>query len=252
MKKNKKTRHRDLDVMLVPVDRRHQRRVRVYLSLLFVLMPVLTFFAGDFYARETQQSLGQEKQALQQKMVQLEAELLAARDELVLKRTDSEVSTQAQEKVRAEIKELRDQMAELEEAVAFYKSVMAPGSGESGLRIEKMDIAATTKPGEFSFRLVLTQVGDNRGYLGGNVTLLVNGRRGEEAVRLNGSEVLADGAETRFRFRYFQELSGRLVLPEGFEPDQLTVEATSTGRRQEKVERNFIWQVQERDSAWAG
>ena len=56
MKKSKKTRHRDLDVMLVPVDRRRQRRVRVYLSLLFVLLPVLAFFGGDFYARETQQS----------------------------------------------------------------------------------------------------------------------------------------------------------------------------------------------------
>lgn len=250
--KKKKTRHRDLDVMLVPVDRRRRRRIRAYLALLFVLLPVVAFFGGDFYARESRQLLQQENARLLQDIASAEAALQAARDELALQRTDSQVTTQAQEQVRAEIKELRDQLAELEEAVAFYKSVMAPGSGESGLRIEKMDIAATAKPGEYSFRLVLTQVGDNRGYMSGNVSLFLNGRRGEEAVRLNGSEVLAGGAETRFRFRYFQELTGRLVVPEGIEPDQLTIEAVSTGRRQDKVERNFIWQVQESNSAWAG
>jgi len=240
------------DVMLVPVDRRARRRARVYTALLMVLLPVLAFFGGEIFAHYSRQAEQNRSAALQQQVKTLQGDLQAARDELAMQRADTQVTSQAQEQVRVEIKDLRDQIAELEEAVAFYKSVMAPGSGENGLKIEKLDVATTTTPNVYSFRLVLTQVGDNRGYLSGNVSLNVSGRRGEEAVRLNGSEVLADGAETRFKFRYFQELSGRLTLPDGFEPDQLLIEAVSTGRRQEKVERSFIWQVQERNSAWAG
>lgn len=241
-----------MDVMLVPVDRQRQRRVRFYLSILFMLLPVFAFVAGDYYARTSHVRDQSQTLELEQEVRSLQSSLQAARDDLALQRTDSEVSQQAQEKVRAEIKDLRDQLAELDEAVSFYKNVMAPGSGENGLRIEKLDIASTKTPGVYGFRLVLTQVGDNRGYLSGNVTLTVNGRKGEQAVRLNGTQVLADGAETRFRFRYFQELTGRITIPDGVEPDQLTIEALSTGRRQEKVERNFIWKVQERNSAWAG
>ncbi len=240
------------DVMLVPVDRRARRRVRVYVGLLLIFLPVLAFFGGEIFAHYSRQAEQNRSAELQSQVKDLQAELQSARDELAMQRADTQVTSQAQEQVRTEIKDLRDQLAELEEAVAFYKSVMAPGSGDNGLKIEKLDVAATGTPNVYGFRLVLTQVGDNRGYLSGNVTVIIAGRRGEEAVRLNGTEVLADGAETRFKFRYFQELSGRLTLPEGFEPDQLTIEAESTGRRQEKVERSFIWQVQERNSAWAG
>jgi uncharacterized protein DUF6776 len=252
MATKKKKRSSASDVMLVPVDRSRQRRIRVYLTLAALLAPLLAFFAGEFYANHSRVLDTSRAQALEVQVATLTGELQEARDNLAMQRTDSEVSMQAQETVRTEIKDLRDQIAELDEAVAFYKNVMAPGSGDSGLRIEKLDVAATKTPGMYTFRLVLTQVGDNRGYLSGNYSLSLSGRQGEEAIRLNGSEVLADGAETRFKFRYFQELSGRISLPEDIEPDQLTIKAVSTGRRPETVERNFIWQLQEKNSAWAG
>lgn len=240
------------DLMLVPVDARQRRRVRVYLALALVFAPIFGFVAGDFYARESRLSEQRQTFRLQARVAELDQLLRQAREDLALHRTGNEVSLQAQEQVRGELKELRDQLAELEEAVAFYKSVMAPGSGEAGLRVEKLDVAATTTPGVYGFRLVLTQVGDNRSYMSGNITLTLSGRRDQQQVRLNGSEVLADGAETRFRFRYFQELTGRLTVPDDVEPDQIIIEAMTTGRRAEKIEKNFIWQVQERNSAWAG
>ena len=70
--------------------------------------------------------------------------------------------------------------------MAFYKSVMAPGSVEQGLRIEKFDLAATSTEGEFAFRLVLTQVGDNRNNIAGD------GAAG------GGLEISADGGSSVF------------------------------------------------------
>jgi hypothetical protein len=47
-----------------------------------------------------------------------------------------------------------------------------------------------------------------------------------------------------FRFRYFQDLDGEVLLPEGFQPVRVTVTATPQGGRNE-VERSFDWLVED-------
>ena len=240
------------DMVLVPLDRRRRRRVRVYGSLFVVLAIIAAFVAGQISVRENTSRLERERSRLSDQVRVLDSALQSARNELALHRTGTEVSQQAQEQVRSEIRDLRGQLAELEEAVAFYKNVMAPGSVEQGLRIEKFDLAPAAAGGEVAFRLVLTQVGDNRNNVAGDVLLKLSGTRGEQVVQLNGRDMLVEGSETRFRFRYFQELTGRLRLPEGLQPEQITVEAISGARRNQKTEKTYIWQLQERSGAWAG
>ena len=239
-------------MVLVPLDRRRRRRMRVYGSLMVTLVVLGAFVAGQISVRENTSRLERERSRLSDQVRVLDSSLQSTRNELALHRTGTQVSQQAQEQVRSEMRDLRGQLAELEEAVAFYKNVMAPGSVEQGLRIEKFDLAPSGVPGEVAFRLVLTQVGDNRNNVAGDVLLRLSGTRGEQTVLLSGSDILAEGSETRFRFRYFQELTGRLRLPEGLQPEQITVEAISGARRNQKTEKTYVWQLQERSGAWAG
>jgi hypothetical protein len=240
------------DMVLVPLDRRRRRRLRVYGSLFVILAIIAAFIAGQITARENTSRLERDRSRLTDQVRVLDSALQSARNELALHRTGTEVSQQAQEQVRSEIRDLRGQLAELEEAVAFYKNVMAPGSVEQGLRIEKFDLAPAAAAGEFAFRLVLTQVGDNRNNVAGDLLLKLSGMQAGQQVQLSGSDILVEGSETRFRFRYFQELTGRLRLPEGLQPEQITVEAINGARRNQKTEKTYMWQLQERSGAWAG
>ena len=261
-------RSRSEDMILVPLDRRQRLRVRIYTSLVVLLLIVGSFVAGQVSVRENVDQLRTERRDFAAQSAELEQALQAARNELALHRTGSEVAQQAQEQVRGEIRDLRGQLAELEEAVAFYKSVMAPGSVEQGLRIERLDLAPANSDGEVAFRLVLTQVGDNRSNIAGDVLFRVTGYRrpaGEiateevnaasapvEVIEVSGSDILQSGSETRFRFRYFQELTGKLRLPADIEAEHITIEAISGSRRDQKTERTYPWQLQERSGAWAG
>lgn len=240
------------DIVLMPLDRRKRRRIQVYGTLFVILALLAAFVAGQISVREKTGRLERERDRLTDQVNLLDSALRDARNELALHRTGTQVSQQAQEQVRSEIRDLHGQLAELEEAVTFYKSVMAPGSVETGLRIEKFDLAATSTPGEFAFRLVLTQVGDNRNNVTGDILLKLSGLKEEQAIQLSGSDILAEGSDTRFRFRYFQELTGRLRLPEQLRPEQITVEAISGVRRNQKTEKTYIWQLQEKSGAWAG
>ncbi|MFN3714638.1 MAG: DUF6776 family protein [Alcanivoracaceae bacterium] len=240
------------DMVLVPINRRRRRRLRVYGSLAVLLLLMAAFVGGQISVRENTSRLERDRARLTDQVTRLDSALQSARNELALHRTGTQVAQQAQEQVRSEIRDLRGQLAELEEAVAFYKSVMAPGSVEQGLRIERFELAPAGTSGEVAFRLVLTQVGDNRNNVAGDVLLRLAGRQGNEAVQLSGSDMLVEGSETRFRFRYFQELTGRLRLPDDVQAEQITVEAISGTRRNQKTEKTYIWQLQERSGAWAG
>lgn len=239
------------EVMLVPVVPARRRRIRVYGGLGAALLLVVAFVAGDISGREGERAAERERDRLASEVSELQDKLKAARDELALHRTSAEMADQAQAQVRQEIRTLRDQVAELEEAVSFYKNVMAPGSDEEGLHIEKLAMAPADEPHTYDYKLVLTQLGNNRAYLSGQVQLQFTGQLEGKEVSLGG-ELLSDNSETGFRFRYFQELTGRVRLPEGMAPSRIKVEAVATGRRRDRAERDFTWQLQENNGAGTG
>lgn len=247
MAQKKRTAANRHDITLVPVNLHRRRRVRVYTTLLVILSILGAWVGGDVTGRYRDNTAELERDSLRGEVARLEAELRAVRDELVLHRTSAEVAQEAQGQVRGEIRELRGQIAELEEAVAFYKNVMSPGSGEQGVRIEKVGVAAGNESSVYTYRLVLTQVGDNRRYASGEVALTLTGRQGDQPLSLPLGPQLAAGSETRFRFRYYQELTGRFTLPEDVVPERLDVNASVSGRK-EKPEKTFIWQLEDRNS----
>jgi hypothetical protein len=50
-----------------------------------------------------------------------------------------------------------------------------------------------------------------------------------------------ENTDIKLRFRYFQEVKGRLRLPEGFKPLNVQVTAKRDGSSSAKVERTFDW-----------
>ncbi|MGJ3254987.1 MAG: DUF6776 family protein [Alcanivorax sp.] len=229
------------DVMLMPVSPSRQKKRRRLWTVGLLILAVVLFAGGFWTASSGALDTSAANQRLRSDLKTAKRELEAARNELALYRTDTEVTREARETLRQEIKSLRDQAAELEEAVVFYKSVMAPGASE-GLQIEKMVLQPDDENGFYRYRLVLVQAGDNRNYLSGDISLTLRGSREGEPFSRNGTDWLEDGSETRFRFRYFQELSGRFQVPEGVELEAVDVEAESGGRNRYQIQKTVKWQ----------
>ncbi|MCG8394677.1 MAG: hypothetical protein MI745_16500 [Pseudomonadales bacterium] len=229
------------DVTLVPVSPSQQKKRRRLLVVSLLVVIVAVFFAGLWTGNSGSLDTSETNRRLRAELKSLSRELEAARNELALYRTDTEVTQQAREELRQEIKSLRDQAAELEEAVAFYKNVMAPGASD-GLQIEKMTVQPDDEAGFYRYRVVLVQAGDNRSYLSGNISLTLKGSKDGQEFTRNGRDWLEEGSETRFRFRYFQELNGRFQLPEGVEIAAIDVEAESGGRNRYQTEKTVKWQ----------
>jgi len=185
--------------------------------LVLVLLPA-ALGIGFWLGSSGNADVVEQNQRLQAQLTNTLGELETARQRLVVSQAESQVGRQSRDQLREQIRALRDQIAELREAVTFYKNVMAPAGRHSPLRIQTFELTPAAGARRFRYRLVLVQPGDKQRDLSGQVEFRLQGRRDGKPVALDAGAMLDGGKAPGFRFRYFQELAGNLTIPKGVEP----------------------------------
>jgi len=153
------------------------------------------------------------------------------------------IDAQALNQARRTIVDLETQIASLKADLTFYKNIMAPSETSKGLQVDRLTMQQERGKDTFAFKLVLTQIGDNKSYISGVVAVNVIGMRNEEkeVIALRDLSDDIDDLGVKFRFRYFQDIEGLLRVPDGFEPVELQVVARAEGSKSSQAERTFDW-----------
>lgn len=155
-------------------------------------------------------------------------------------RLASTVEGQAGEELRQTVRELEGRIVDLKEEVKFYKRLMAPSELERGLQIAEWTVVPTAKSREMAYDLLLTQAAERRGWVQGRVNVDVLGTRLNEDVVLSLTELTEiDSYPLKFRFRYFQDFTGVIRLPEDFQPSSIVI--TAVRDNGQNVQRTFEW-----------
>lgn len=159
-----------------------------------------------------------------------------------------EVDRAALELVRQELAGQREQIAGLKEGIRFYRSLMAPGEIAQGFSLREIELVAREEPGRYGFRIVAQQEARKHTPLQGELYAEVSGQQAGEPRSYPLAELSADLESTivPLRFRYFQSIEGDLVLPEGFEPQAISVVATLSAPRKAEARAQYPWEVQEK------
>jgi hypothetical protein len=77
------------------------------------------------------------------------------------------------------------------------------------------------------------------------VTVDVVGERAGQQVVLPLTEIEPNADyPLQYRFRYFQDFSGTMQMPEGFEPLRVVVTVTRQGSREANLQRTFDWLIE--------
>ena len=211
-----------------------------------VLLAVIAgggYFSGYANSRLQIKNLRSERDALVSDLGALRAREANLREQLAIFEKGDEIDRRTSEDLRETVATLGLTVTRLEEEVAFYKGIMSPEDGEAGLKIHSVDITPTDNPAEFHYSVVLAQVKTNSKTVRGRVQVAVTGIQDGETVTLPlaalSDEVDSDGPE--YRFRYYQEISGGLRLPQDFIPEQVQVVLKPTGSQSKTVEVIRSW-----------
>lgn len=228
---------------------------RLVLLLLVVLLAVASFISGRFEALEAQEQAIAERDQLLKDLQVAHDEALSKNQRVVMLEKGGEVDRKSTEGLRQNMVDLRSQIATLQEEIAFYKGIMAPSSRKQDLRIQKFDLEKSLEDRRYKFKLVLTQVGTNQRFISGlagvNIAGVLNGKQKVYGLRDISDDIQDYGI--KYKFRYFQEIAGELVLPDGFIPESVDVVLQSNGSKSKRIENSFPWtgheQKQEQSNA---
>lgn len=220
---------------------------RLFVLLLVMALSGASYLFGRYEALEVQAQAVAERDQLKIDLQQAEDEMASYSQRVIMLEKGGEVDRRSTEGLRQNLVDLRTQIATLQEEVAFYKGIMAPSTRKQDLRIQKVDIEPTLEQRRYRYKVVVTQVGTSQRFVSGlagvNVVGVLDGKQVTYGLRDISDDVQDYGI--KYRFRYFQEIEGELVLPEGFVPESIEVVLQSNGTKAKRVDKTFPWPVKE-------
>lgn len=182
---------------------------------------------------------------LQQALDNLDEETARA----IVAEREVDVVRRANELLRASERDRQDEIASLQADLAFYRRLGGANGSQAPLAVHYLELQKTPSPRVYRIIFTLTQNLRWAAIISGRIHLGVDGIQDGVARQLGEDQLLADSTEPMdFKFKYFQQLERLITLPEGFEPNRLTVELKS-GSLSTTVEQSLQWQSLFNDAA---
>lgn len=232
-----------MDANRLVVRQHDPRRFRIRLTLGLLLASLLAFGLFELGQRAGGHSTfraDERRQALKADLLELRSENQQLKDELARIRTSVEVDQEAQSRLKDALTESAARVAELNEELEFYRRIVLPSEGRTGLRVQSFEITPVDGIAQgYRLKLLLVQSPQRSGRASGEVRLSLRGKLDGEDASLPLEGLAAEPEE--FEFLYFQDVDLDIVLPDGFEPESAEIELRH-GQRNSRVEAaSFPW-----------
>ena len=217
--------------------------VRVFFIGLVVVSAYLVFEYGRIKAGYNVVDAVSIHQAYEDHIVALDNDIIELRQKIALLETHRDVERVAYKEVEVSLLALQAKIEEQRNAIAFYRGIVSPIDGNSGLRVQDLKVTRGKSEREFNVRIVLVQAMKHDRKVSGDVNLSVAGSQDGVETTYTFAQLLADGADKRwvYSFRYFQDFNRWLVLPDGFTPESITIEVHYRTRSISSIEASIYW-----------
>ena len=217
--------------------------MRMLIVGLVIVSGYLIFEFGRIKAGYDIVDAGNTSQAYEDHIVELNQQIADLKQEIALLETNREVDRESYKQVENSLSTLQSKIQEQRAAIAFYRGIVSPSDGNSGLRVQDLKLIRGKDEREFNVRLVLVQAMTHDRKVSGDVNLVIAGTQNGVETSYALSQLIPDEGEQAwpFSFRYFQDFDRQLVLPDGFTPERITVEVRSRTRSISSIEESFAW-----------
>ncbi len=207
----------------------------------------LLFEYGQYRGGFNQEQATREAQELNSQIMALQGENDRLRERIAVLETSLQVDHEAYNQVEETLASLQAEIQEQREELAFYRGIVSPPDGKTGLHIQELALRPGAQDSFYRLRLVLVQASKHDRRISGVVSLTVDGARNGLPVSYGLAELApAQGDESLdFSFRYFQDIERDLVLPADFIPDRINVEVSPRGRGAKIIRQSYDWAVKQ-------
>ena len=153
----------------------------------------------------------------------------------------AQVNEVATRSLRGTLAQREEELNGLRTDLGFYSRLVGGDAQRQGLKLQEVKLQPIVGSRGWNLDLSLTQNAKRGDEVSGNALVSVEGLRGDKVARLDwpalGDAAQKDGLP--FRFTYFQQLHGTIVLPPDFRPTRLRIRIQPSSGA--PVERAVAW-----------
>ncbi|OHC47877.1 MAG: hypothetical protein A2211_15400 [Rhodanobacter sp. RIFOXYA1_FULL_67_6] len=153
----------------------------------------------------------------------------------------AQVNEVATRSLRGTLAQREEELNGLRADLGFYSRLVGGDAQRQGLKLQEVKLQPIAGSRGWNLSLSLTQNAKRGNEVSGNALVSVEGLRGDQVARLDwpalGDAAQKDGLP--FRFTYFQQLHGTIVLPADFRPTRLRISIQPASG--EPVNRAVAW-----------
>jgi hypothetical protein len=213
----------------------------VRLGLLVILLGGVAWFAYKQGGSGIAQGFARLQSGLN-RVQTLEQERNELRRELAMVRQAADVDREAFVAVREQIKKLQDERLEMEEELTFLRGIVSTSSKKQVLRVQNFKLEPGLEAQQFSYKFTVSQVINSGSVVKGKIELAISGLQGGQAKLLK-LETLSDEklSNHKMRFRYYQNVEGKLHIPAGFQPATIKIDVIPSSSKLKSVSESYNW-----------
>ena len=192
---------------------------------------------AGFDASDADQLIG----AQQGEIETLQAKLAESQRQAAMLERNSKIEDDASGELKKSLTEAQNEVLELKKELAFYKSIVAPEQSKPSIVIQtiqlKQDVA-----GDYDYKIMVSQQGKNDSFARGTVDVSVEGTT-QGAKQVLALNTISDDVKNpmKFGFKYFQNFTGKLKLPDGFKAEYMRVKLNPKSKTLDSVDEKFPW-----------
>ncbi|MBL0163838.1 MAG: hypothetical protein IPP82_09415 [Xanthomonadales bacterium] len=167
----------------------------------------------------------------------------------VLERSE-QVAKAALTELQQTLRDREEEIAGVRADLAFYGRLVG-GAKREGLAVQALSLKPVPDSRAWNFSATLTQNFKRGPETRGKLTLSVSGIRAGKLETLEWNELgqAPENAGIEYAFKYFQQVNGTIMLPEGFEPNRVRASADGdSGRSEQEFPWNDAAQAEEKDN----
>jgi hypothetical protein len=192
-----------------------------WLGLIALAVAIMMFSrtAYDFgkkFAGFDQSEADKEVQRLTEANTKYELDVAQLRGNLAQIERQMQIERATYADLVKQVKALTDENATLKEDLAFFQTLMPSGGKEGGVAVNRFMVQNDALPGEFRYRLLLTQTGQRSKDFQGRLQFVINLQQdGKKSVMTLPAEDDQDARGFRLNFRFYQRVEGTFRVTPG-------------------------------------
>ena len=207
----------------------------IALALVLFLFARATYDFGKKFAGFDQGEADREVQRLREINTKLEQEL-TRRGGVVQEERQLQIERAAYADLVKQMKALTEENAALKEDLAFFQTLMPAGGKQGGVAINRFLVQGDALPGEYRYRLLLTQTGERSRDFQGKLQFVVNLQQdNKKSVMTLPNEHDGEAKGFKLNFRFYQRVEGTFRIAPNATVESVQVRVFENGGNEARL-----------------